>query len=56
MRVISNRERVRARARLCIAVDDHRLIEPQTKVARSSQTIGKRNRASVRRRVAARIV
>ena len=48
VRVISNRERVGAGAGLRVAVDDHRLIEADTEVARMRQTISERDGADVR--------
>jgi hypothetical protein len=53
--VISDRERVWACARLRIAVDDHRLIESITEITRSAKAISERDRANVRRWVAAGI-
>jgi hypothetical protein len=56
IRVIANRERVRACARLGITIDDHRLIEAVTEVTRSAKAISERDCANVCHRVAARIV
>ena len=55
LRVVADSERVRACARLGVAIDDHRLIECHAEVTRSAKAISERDRANVRRRVAARI-
>lgn len=52
---ITDRERVRACARLGVAVDHNRLTESETEVARPSKAISERDSAHVRRRVATRI-
>jgi hypothetical protein len=56
LRVVSNRERVGAGAGLCVAIDDHRLIESETKATRSAKAISKRDGANVRDWIATRIV
>jgi hypothetical protein len=55
VRVIADRECVRACARLGVAIDDHRLAESETEAIRQTETLGKRDCANVRGRVAAGI-
>ena len=53
--VIANCERVRVCPRLRVAINDHWLAEPKTKITRSAETISKSDCANVRRWITARI-